>query len=107
MLEKTRLWVLIAVPPSKDGAGHTLTARAAWRNMMEPITPHCRANVMPRRAEVADLSLPEFGPPGATPVIPKQLYAARLDRLRQLGHRACSEVVAFARPEAGFGPVCE
>jgi Xaa-Pro aminopeptidase len=43
---------------------------------------------MPRHAELATISLPDFGLPTVEPVIPRELYARRLDRLRERARAA-------------------
>lgn len=48
---------------------------------------------MPRHAELAEIILPDFGLPTVEPVIPPELYAGRLDRLRERARAAGFDVM--------------
>jgi Xaa-Pro aminopeptidase len=52
------------------------------------------------RARLAEISLPDFSPPDAMPVIPAATYRARLDRLRERAERhAYDRLVVYADRE--------
>ncbi len=52
------------------------------------------------RAHLADVSLPDFGMPAGEPVLPPELYAARMDRLRAgMGERGYDHLVVWGDRE--------
>jgi hypothetical protein len=66
-----------------------------------------------RSPRLADVPLPDFGRPTATPELPAALYAARLDRLRaRMADRGYDRLVVYADREhsanlawlSGFDP---
>ena len=53
-----------------------------------------------RTARLADVTLPDFGRPAATPELPASLYAARLERLRErMADRGYDRLVVYADRE--------
>lgn len=67
----------------------------------------------PRTAVLADVELPDFGPAGAEPLLPPEVYAARLERLRErMERRGYDRLVVWADREhsanlsylSGFDP---
>ena len=58
------------------------------------------SDVRPKHATLTTLDLPDFGRPASRPELPANLYAARLERLRErMAERALDRLVLFADRE--------
>ena len=87
-------------PADPDPAGGRGRQPARHRADLRGREPRAGVTTRSRVARLADIPLPDFGMPDAEPPIPAEVYAARLERLREaMDRRGYDRLVIYADRE--------